>query len=114
MEILVTTEKQMVLKEEIQIKINLQNESKTKLNNSLRKGITLYSDFDLFNTQHNFKTSLGLSLKNKKVTNSFFSNMNFSYKPDTALCFNDFNIKYGLSFIIKNISIWSDSGFKEV
>ena len=99
------------LKEEIQIKINLQNESKTKLNNSLKKGITLYSDFDLFNTQHIFKTSLGLSLKNKKVTNSFFSNMNFSYKPDTALCFNDFNIKYGLSFIIKSISISTDMNF---
>lgn len=99
------------LKECFQIKLNIQNEAKTKNNNSLKKGFTIFGDFDLYNAEHILKTSYGIRQKIKNITNSISSNFTFSCKPDIALYLDDFNIKYGLSFSINRFSLSSNLNF---
>lgn len=93
------------LKEEAQLKLNLQKETRKKDSRTYKKGISLYWDFDLYNIHHDFNTSFGYAVSKKKTSNTVSSNLNFSFEPENGFFLNQFNLKYNLSMSMKSLSL---------
>lgn len=87
---------QKTIDEVLMIKVGIQNQK--IVNNNLKKiGFVVLADFDLYNIQHDFKTSFGFSLSNKKYSFVNYINSNFMIKAQE----NQFNIE-DFSYYNKN------------
>ena len=88
------------LKECYQIKLNVQNETK-----NVKKGITCFANFDLYNICHTFKTQSGISKKTNFDTIAFSLASDFIFEPQSSFYVKNFDLKFSHNINFSKINI---------
>lgn len=101
---------QTKLKEVLEIKTNLQHQSKAN-NITQKQGLTIYSQWDLYNTQHSLGGAAGYSISSKHYSGSLSAVLKATLLPVCDLHIQDFNTKLENTFYLNWCTITLNGSF---